>query len=285
MQLSIRLILLWFAPHIGAFDPFPGTQPGVEIGAALPALFEPSGATWIAERAKLVICDDEGYIAAMNIDGSNTQSWPSGGSWEGITHNPAMPDLVFVIDEQIAQVQVFNISTGSFTGQSFALTSAVAGAGVMPLDVLDLDALQDQGDTTGVESLAFVPDANGGMFWAGSQENGFVYQFRFDTTSSNVSYWGKFKNWLVTNNDLSGLEWDPALQVVFAVWDSNNVIRAISRDGLVLGSWNTPAGNNEEGIVSIGNQLVIAEDQATDSEVWRYDQFLPFTPMLQNGFE
>lgn len=254
--------------------PFPGTGSGTEIGGGLASGFEPSGAAWNPVTGKLFLCGDNGAIARMNPDGTATTTWSLTGNWEGITLANQATAIVFVVDEDTAVVREFDAATGT-AGRSFSLTTATAAAGVTPLAAGDLDALLDGGDGTGAEALAFVPVAGapeGGEFHVGSQENGTIYRFRLSLSSgTTVTYLGKFKTWTASHNDLSGLEYDPSSGLLVAVWDSQNVIRALTPAGQIVAEWEVPAGSNdEEGIVLAGPWVFIAEDPAPASEVWRY---------------
>lgn len=84
---------------------------------------------------------------------------------------------------------------------------------------------------------------------------------------------------------MSGLEYDWATGALLAVWDAQNIIRALWPDGTILHEWPVPSGSNdEEGLGFDGANLYIAEDPAPASEVWRYDQFLFTVPVVLTGF-
>jgi hypothetical protein len=254
--------------------PFPANT-SLDIGAGLPTNFEPSGGAWQTVQQKLYVVGDNGAIASMNADGTGLTTWNHVGDWEGVAVAQPSTNLIYVVNEGNGVIREFDTSTGVL-GRSFNLTAPTSTAiGVTPLSAADLDALVDGGDGTGTESLAFVPnlsDPEGGLFYAGSQENGTIYQYRLALSGgSNLTYMGKLKTWPAGDNDLSGLEWDWQHNLLLAVWDSSSLIRALSPSGTILAEWTVPGGSNdEEGIAYNGTYLFISEDPAADRDVIRY---------------
>lgn len=274
----IIAVLLGNSP-MAAYGPFPGTVPGTEIGGGLSANFEPSGGAWHSRLNQLFVCGDDGRIARLNRDGAATANWSLAGNWEGIAVADPATDFVFVVNENTAHVREFNFVSGT-GARDFNLTAATPGPGIPALTPADIEALVDSGDGRGAEALTFVPDPGdpeGGLFFVGSQENGYIYRFRLSLASgTDVVYMGKFKTWPDGDTDLSGLEYDSLHGVLLAVWDGSNVLRALTPAGLILQEWSLPAGSNdEEGLGYDGLSLFIAEDPAPASEVWRYDDFHP----------
>jgi hypothetical protein len=253
---------------------FPGNPHSTDVGAGLPSHFEPSGAAWNSRLNALFVCSDSNAIARLDHN-HVVASWVVPGNWEGVAIADMASNLIYVVNEDSAVIGEFDFLKGKLTRQ-FDLTKALPAGGVAPLNAVDLDALTDGGDSTGIEALTFVPDAaddQGGAFFAGSQENGFIYKFRLPIHhAGTLTYLGKFKTWPADNTDLSGLDYDPMHHVLLAVWDGSDVIRAMTTTGTILHEWQLPPGSNdEEGIAFDGHSLFIAEDQAPQSEVWRYD--------------
>lgn len=274
---------LWLTPARPAAGPFPGTVPGTEIGSFLSANFEPSGGAWHPRLNQLFVCGDNSTIARLSPDGGSASNWNLAGNWEGIAIADPASDVVFLVDENTAHIREFDFVTGT-AGRDFDLTAATPAPGIPALTAADLAALVDNGDNRGLEALTFVPatgDPEGGIFWAGSQENGSIYQFRLSLSTGNgVTYLGQFKNWPADQTDLAGLEYDWAYGMVLAVWDGPGVLRSLTPAGGIVHEWLLPAGSNdEEGLGYDGNTLFIAEDPAPASEVWRYDNFQADPPL------
>lgn len=276
------------APARGA-EPFPGDTLGVEIGSGLPANYEPSGSAWHPRLQQVFLVSDGGRVSRLNGDGSGIVNWTLAGNWEGIAVADPASDFVYLVNENSAVVREFNHATGA-GGRSFDLSTASAAPGVMPLSAADLDALRDNGDSQGIEALTFVPDPadpQGGAFWAGSQENGFIYRFAFTLAGgTGVTYLGKFSP---GQGGLQGLEYDWERRVVYALSPAH--VTAISTSLAVIRDWNPPAGGGKEGVACDGGNLYIAFDPAANHSVKRYGNFDPgFGPpigdaMFADGFE
>ena len=257
---------------------FSGRVPGTNIGVELPEDFEPSGGAWHPRLGQLFVVSDSGLIARMNNNGVGTQTWEAAGNWEGVAVAKPQSNYIYVIDENTARIREFNFATGKLTSRIFKLTAASTAPGVTPLSSVDKDALIDNGDDTGAEALAFVPnssDPQGGLFYVGSQENGAIYKFRLSLNSgSHVTYLGKIKNW--NYKDLAGLEYDWTKKILLAVWDSENKIQAMKADGTLIKEWSVPAGSkDEEGLAYDGASLYIAQDKPRPTPlVKRYDNFV-----------
>jgi hypothetical protein len=290
MRYALSLCALLGAVKAYALEPFPANQPGVEIGSFLSSNFEPSGSAWHTRLNQLFVCGDNGRIARMNADGSATVNTNLAGNWEGLAIADPASNFIYIVNETNARITEYNFQSASAT-RVFQLSTAQAAIGVTPLDAQDIEALIDSGDNRGVESLTFVPNAadpEGGEFYAGSQENGFIYRFRLSLSAgTSVTYLGKFKTWPAGDNDLSGLDYDPARGVLIAVWDASNVIRVMSASGVIFHTFALPAGSNdEEGIALSPSALFIARDPAPASEVWRYDApMFSGDAILRAGFE
>ena len=254
----------------GATPAFPIAAASANVGTGLPSGAEPSGGAWHPRLGQIFVVSDNGVISRLNPNGVGTTNWSVAGNWEGVAVANPNTNFIYVVDETTAIVKEFNFVTGSLTGRNFNLAAASG------LTSDDIDALKDGGDGTGVEALTFIPDATdpqGGVFWAGSQEKGYIYKFRLSLSAgTTVTYLGKFSNW--TQTDLSGLEYDWTNNVVLAVWDSDNHIRVLTTQGVELFDWKEPTDTtNEEGLAYNGSSLFISSDDSSSHPVRRYDNF------------
>ena len=248
-----------------AADPFPPSAlPGTEIGGSLPNSYEPSGAVWHPLLEKLFTVSDDGFVSTLDDDGANFNTLtlsavPTGVTdFEGITIADPNSPFVYVGVERPDSILELNRITGAVT-RSFDLTPFMTGP-----------------DNRGLEALTFVPDSQnpeGGIFYAGLQNDGQVYSFQLpilsSASSTTVTHVNTFTP-VVGRDDLSGLHYDTVEQVLYAVFDSSNLLTALEKDGTFLAEWNL-VGNDQEGVALDGSRLFIAEDG--DDQIWRYDEF------------
>jgi len=61
--------------------------------------------------------------------------------------------------------------------------------------------------------------------------------------------------------------------VLYAIYDSANLLRAMNPDGTLIKEWNLP-GNDQEGLTLEGNELYIGEDYGNGGNVFRYSNFV-----------
>ena len=242
--------------------PFPGDLPGEEIGGALPASYEPSGAVWHPRLQRLLLVDDGGRITLMDGHGGGamhlTVPGAPGTDFEAIAVADPRDDRVYVGVEQPARVLEVDVASGALLR-------------VFDLPALDAGAPFNQG----MEALAFVPDAalpEGGLFLAGRQSDGRIFVYELPIASSATSEAAV----LVASHaspgglaDLSGLDFDAGSGILYAIHDGADRLRALDPSGAaLLGEWQLP-GNDQEGLALRGCQLWIAED--VGPEVWRYE--------------
>ena len=240
-------------------DPFPPGATGAEISSGLPSGYEPSGVVWHFDLEKLLVVSDEGIISSMNSDGSDVSNYFLSGSpdLEGITVADPNSPFVYLGLENPDSIVELNINTGTVT-RSFNLTPWMTGP-----------------SNQGLEALTFVPDPNdpeGGIFYAGLQDDGKIYSFRLPISSSSsstsVTHLGTITP-VAGRTDLSGLHYDSNNEVLYAIYDSSNLLRAMEADATFLAEWEL-AGNDQEGISFAGDTLFISEDS---EEVWKYAPF------------
>lgn len=257
---SIFLFTIFF--QIISADDFPGNQPGSEIGGNLPAGYEPSGAVWHYGLQKLFLVNDDGIVSMMDPDGNDLTNWNVSGDLEGICIADHNSDFVYLGVEHPDTISEFDIITGSVT-RSFDLTPWMTGSANL-----------------GLEALTFVADstnAEGGLFYAGLQNDGKIYLFELPIQSSPTSTSVTYIETIIPvagRSDLSGLHYETSNNILFAIWDSSNNIRAMETDGSNIVEWDLP-GNDQEGITLFNGEdsqskvIFVAED--TGKEVWKYD--------------
>jgi hypothetical protein len=237
-------------------DPFPGGLPGTEIGAVLPDGFEPSGLSWHPRLGKLLVVHDNGQLALLEPDGSGVTTLLAPGDLEGVCIANAESEFVYLGRENPGSVREISLLTGQIT-RDFILTEIFPG-------------------NAGMEALTFVPDPahpEGGLFYAGFQFDGSIRIFelpiRSSATSQAVTQIGEFTP-VPGRSDLSGLHYDSRQGILYAIYDSANLIRLMGSDGAFIAEWELP-GSGQEGVTIAGCNLVIAHDFMFGGEVWLYE--------------
>ncbi len=241
---------------VGAVEPFPAELPGVEIGGSLPLPFEPSGAVWHPTLDRWFVVDDGGTVVSMDANGVILDQWELSEDLEGIcVADPSTSDVFIAVEFPYA---ILRLDTETGTTQSFSLAAFFSGD-----------------PSKGIEALTFVPDAGhpqGGLFYAGLQEDGKIYVLELPIVSGLPTdiFLIDVLTPVPNLTDLSGLHYDPQKDVLYAVFDSANLLLALDTSGALIHEWLLP-GNDQEGVAVRGCDLLIAED--TDAEVWRYVGF------------
>lgn len=230
---------------------------GVRIGGNLPRGYEVSGVTWHPRLQKLLLVSDGGVFSSMNSDGSEVQNWSVGGDLEGVGVAQPDGDLVYLGVEHRDGVREFNMATGR-VARSFDLSPWMNGPA-----------------NAGLEALTFVPDANnpeGGLFYAGLQADGAIFVFQLPIQSSRSSTAVRHIRTIPSprgTSDLSDMYYDATNGVLYAIYDSADLLRAMKPDGTLLKQWSLP-GSNQEGVAIVGADLYIGEDYGTRGDVVRY---------------
>ena len=127
--------------------------------------------------------------------------------------------------------------------------------------------------------MTFVPDAGdpeGGLFYAGLQADGKIYTFRLEIATSSTSTKVTHVDTIVPvagRTDISGLHYDVGNEVLYAIFDSDDKLRAMEADGTLLIEWDLP-GSDQEGVTLEGTTLFIAEDYGpAGGDVLKYSPF------------
>ena len=243
-----------------------GGPSSTEIGGNLPG-YECSGTVWHTGLEKLFVVDDDGNVASMDADGTNVNSASLAGDLEGICVADPSSDFVYIGLENPDSILEYNIVTEAVT-RTFDLTTWMTGP-----------------NNEGLEALTFVPDtgdSEGGLFYAGLQEDGKIYRFRLSIETSasleTVTHISTITP-VAGRDDISGLHYDSDNEVLYAIFDSAGKLTAMEADGTVLDEWDLPdqevggIGHDQEGITMMGNHLYIAQDSG------EFIDYTPFTPL------
>lgn len=237
-------------------SPFPGTLPGVDIAGQLPSGYEPSGAAWHPRLEKLFVVSDGGLVSMMDFDGTSVTTWVVPADLEAISVADPSGPFVYLGVEHPDAIYEFDFVQGAVT-REFDLTGTLTGP-----------------NGNGLESLAFVGDpmhTEGGVFYAGLQDDGQVYVFDLpiatSSTSTSVVHVSTFAP-VSGRDDLSGLAWVASQSTLYAAYDSHDLLRAMQADGTFIDEWMLP-GTAQEGITFFGCTLFVAHDST--AEVLRYE--------------
>lgn len=235
---------------------FPWDTPGTRLAESslvisATARYEPSDLVWHPRLQRLYGVSDgslavSSRLFSMTSSGSAFSFTPVSGDLEGVCLADPTNDFLYIGIEQPNAIAEFNLVSSTVT-RTFSLSPWMTGTAGQ-----------------GLEALTFVPDAlhpEGGLFYAGLQENGTIYRFSLpiltSATSTSVSFIDSFQS--VVRNDLAGLHYDRDRDALFAIYDLPNVMRAMRPDGTLIEEWALP-GLDQEGIALAGNVLYIAED-------------------------
>jgi len=240
------------------------------IGGALGADFEPSGAAWHPRLGALLVVDDGGGVAVLDASGGLRGRWsvPGAPDLEGVcVADPSTP-FAYLAIEAPARILEFDLERG-IVRRAFDL------ARVLPARA---DGGPPDGErTAGVEALTFVPDAShaeGGRFLVGHQGDGRVDVVELPVRSvharPSAHLVESFTPW-PGHAELSGLDYDAGLGLLFAVYDAAERLRATTLDGQLVEEWRL-AADDPEGVAVTGCRVFVADDGAR--EVWRLDALL-----------
>jgi peptidase C25-like protein len=239
---------------------------GTEIGSGLPSGYEPSGIVWHERYDALFLVSDDGWVSWMDQSGSVITTWTPGSDLEGITIADSDTDYLYLGVEEPETIREFDISAGALSGKSWDLTAWMPGV-----------------SGQGMEALTFVPNghhpysesSSGGLFYAGLQADGRIYVFDVDlSVSGAVSYVDTIEPYSGLT-DLSGLHYHEETGVLYAIFDSWNILLEMATDGTISGGYQL-SGDTQEGVTlmtscpSSETSIFIAEDAG---EVWRYDGY------------
>jgi uncharacterized protein YjiK len=233
----------------------------VSIGDHLPSDYEASDIIWHPRLEKMFLVNDKGFISSMSDEGHSMTHWRVGGDMEGATIAFPQSDFIYLGNENPDGVYEFNLVTAKVT-RKFDLSRWMPGRG-----------------NAGLEALTFVPDANdpeGGLFYAGLQGSGNILVFRLPVrsspTSTDVTHIRTIPSFADVA-DISGLHYDSGTNVLYAIYDNPDLLRAMTPHGKVLRQWDLP-GNNQEGLTFKEDELYLCMDNGKKGgNVFRYHPF------------
>lgn len=242
--------------------PFPSQSlPGVDIGNGLGAGYETSGIVWHSRLERFFAVDDDGRFSSMDVNGNDVTHLIVGlGDPEAVTVADPSSNFVYIGRENSNSILEYDVANNTPT-RAFSLAAWMGGP-----------------SNSGLEALTFVADANdpdGGLFYAGKQGDGVIYVFRIPIDAVGGAEFQFSFQAAPGRTDLSGLHYDAANDVLYAIWDSSNLLRAMRPDGTFLAEWTLP-GTRQEGITFQGNNLLIAQDNGPDAI--RYSNFPLIVP-------
>ena len=149
---------------------------------------EPSGLAWDDVNKKLWACDDAGFIASMDRDGTNSRQertdFAGLDTEEIVVPYPELDTLVYVVRERDfdADTQIYEFdsadATWNTTGKSWILDEAPR-------------ALDDPSNYRGCECCEFVPDPRhslGGVWYVGRQVEGNFVVYEIDLTTTGTGF-------------------------------------------------------------------------------------------------
>lgn len=218
--------------------PWPGTN-GQDISDNVPGNYEPSDCVWHTVESKLYLVCDEGRVFSITESGANytTENFGSSYDLEGICIADPNTDYLYLGREAPDEILEYQISTKTIT-RTFEI-----GEWTNP-------------GSDGIEALTFVTDSTsleGGYFYAGKQTTGQIFVFELPIASSDTAQSVTYVKTLNTNRtDLSGMHFEPTNQVLYAIWDSHNIMSAYDKNANLLHQWQTMPLYDQEG-VAVGN--------------------------------
>ncbi len=257
MPAFTRIFVFWFGLVSTQLfgGPFPGLLPGTDVGGGLPAGYEPSGAVWHGGLDVLFVVGDDGTLSSMQRDGSAVSNWTVSGDLEAVTVADEQSSFVYIGIEHPDSIVEYDVQLG-ITTRVFDLTGTLQGP-----------------DSRGLESLTFVPSAGhpeGGVFYAGLQDDGRIYVFDLPISTSSSSTLVQHLSTITPvpgRDDLSGLDWDEEHGLLYAAFDSDDLVRVMLDDGTFVDEWSFP-GQTQEGLALDTCTLFVAMD--APGEVQRY---------------
>lgn len=254
-----------------AADSWPASSSGTNISGSLASTlssFYVSGLTWHQGRGQIITVSDNGYVAAMDPDGSDLETWYLGSYYdlEGVTVVDSTSSVIYLGDENPDSIIAFDLSSGSIVG-TWDLTSWMASSN----------------SNLGLEGLTYVPAgrspySSNGVFYASLQETGDTYVFEVDTSVSGgeVSYLGHFSS--SVGFDTSDIFYFNDSDSLFIIHDTQAELEELATDGSALVSYNLSTSISEEGIAftpadcSAGTATIFIGDDAGTS-IYSFENF------------
>ena len=270
----VLVVLAWASPFLGD-TPFPAETPGDDLGVDLPAAcgvgrFEASGSVWHPFHQALFLAGDQGQIAWVDATGTvlDCVSLDGAPDLEGFTLVDPQSSIVYAAIEDPDAILVFdplNPCTGTTP------TTAI------PCVTFDLTGiLQSAATNQGLEALTFVPvvgHAEGGLFYAGLQEDGRIYVLDVPLSSGGASPVELIDTLTPVPGltDLAGLHYERDADRLLAIFDTSDRLVVSGSDAVPDTCYAMPSGKDQEGVVTSGCDLFLCDD--TDGTVRRHSGF------------
>lgn len=263
----IALIFIVFLPFSAkqtkAQSPWPADS-GTEIASGIASLlpnFEASGLIYHPLLDQLLVVSDDGQVCKMDLDGSHVTCFNLGAlDLEGIALSSEDSPFAYLALEFPYRILELDLANEQLSG-NFWDVPGMSG----PVNA-------------GIEAIAFVPngshpymDSNsGGLFYLGLQDTGDIFVYDVDLSQSgHITLIDQFTP-VIGRSDLADLFFHEERGILFALYDSANILTEMQSDGSILREY-FAAGNDQEGILLIGNcnqstgTLYIAEDSGPGS--------------------
>jgi uncharacterized protein YjiK len=250
-------------------------------GTGTPPAFEPSGIVWDDFTGALWLVGDEGQIARMQDDGSAPSCWTlqAGLDLESVTvtGNSLKVYLGVEYPPQILEYNSSSTVAPSATGKSWSL----------PFPTGTVNA------SDGMEGMTWVPNGehpyvssgSGGVFFASSQKNGTIYVFDVNLSSSGSTpvLRGSFTP-DSAQTDISDLYYSPKTHLLYVLYDTANVLRAIdvsTTSFTIKATYSLPTTTtDQEGVTVLPTcpasttNIYLADDQgSTAHNVFSFNNF------------
>ena len=216
---------------------------------------EPSGAVWHSRLNELFVVSDSGLVWSMQPDGRKFTAWRVEGNLEGIAIADPDSDFIYLGTEDPDTIKEFDLRNGKVS-RTFDLKGT----------------LKPEDPNKGLEALTFVPSKTpqGGLFYVGLQEDGALYVFELPINTSDTSDLPRHVETIEPDgglDEMSGLHYQKDEDVLYAIYDKHDCLRAMQTDGTLIAEWELPK-DHQEGITIVNNDLFVAQD---NGKVWRYD--------------
>jgi uncharacterized protein YjiK len=247
----VSIVLLTSIAHPAhAADAWPGSSTGTVIvdttlDSGDGSEYEPSGLAWNDETDQLLMVGDDGDVTTMNLDGTNLVNHYIGSDFEGIAIIDPTTNRAYIgVEKPLDSIKEVNLTTGEVASKTWDLTPWMVSDDV----------------NEGLEALTFVPNADlptaygtstsGGMFYAGLQNDGKIYVFDVDITTTAVRHVATINPPTGIVRDIADLHYNTDTHILYGVYDENNTLVEFTTAGDILTTYQLPSeSTDQEGLV------------------------------------
>lgn len=230
----------------------------------LPRRYETSGAVWHTGLQRLFVVTGDGDAHSFDPEASGRSRHYNGWrSLEAITVADPDSNFVYLGVEDSKEIWELDLTTEEISR------------------VFDLNELLRGMKRDGLEGLTFVPDPDhpeGGLFYLGVESTGEIHALSLPIASSRTSVDVSYRFTLDLEDqreELSGLHYDPLLQLLFVVYKKDGRLRAYSDEGVLVREWIFEA-DDLQGVTTAGYALILAEEKGR--LVWLENFLLDLVP-------